>query len=69
MKFLYFEKKTSGSLTQTNDEYELVIENYYSDMSEKTAGLIDLIPMGQTMIQDGRIPLLLTQWLLVVTKV
>jgi superfamily I DNA/RNA helicase len=63
--FVYFEKKTSGSLTQTNEEYELVIENYYSDMSEKTAGLIDLIPMGQSMIQDGEIPLLPTQWLLV----
>ena len=63
--FVYFEKKVNGSLTQTNEEFETVIANYYNDMSETTAGLIDLISIGQTLIQDGEIPLLPTQWLLV----
>lgn len=34
-------------------------------MNETTAGLIDLISIGQSLIQDKKIPLLPTQWLLV----
>lgn len=61
----YFEKKASGSLTQTNEEYEQIITNYYEAMKEVTAGMKDLISLGQRLIQEGKIPLLPTLWLLV----
>jgi superfamily I DNA/RNA helicase len=61
----YFEKKVSGSLTQTNEEYELVLNNYYSEMNDVTAGMMDLISLGQRLIQEQKIPLLPTSWLLV----
>ncbi|MGK2231309.1 MAG: superfamily I DNA/RNA helicase [Colwellia sp.] len=61
----YFEKKVSGSLVQTNDEYEQILNNYYSEMNNITAGMIDLISLGQRLIQEGKIPLLPTDWLLV----
>ena len=63
--FAYFEKKINGSLSETIEEYDTVLNAYYDNMSVKTAGLIDLISMGQTMIQERQIPLLPTEWLLV----
>lgn len=61
----YFEKKVSGSSTQTNEEYEIVLDNYYNEMSNITAGMMDLISLCQRLIQEGKVPLLPTSWLLV----